>query len=67
MDRTFEDDAVVQGDAEGSGSTRRRGPKTAVGKARISLKAITHGISSTRLIVPGESSGVDGASGSHCW
>jgi len=29
--------------------------RTAAGKARISLNAITHGISSTRHIVPGES------------
>ncbi len=35
--------------------SRRRGPKTAVGKARVSLNALTHGISSTRLVVPGES------------
>ena len=38
-----------------SGS-RRRGPKTAAGKARVSLNALTHGISSTRLVVPGERS-----------
>jgi hypothetical protein len=37
-----------------SGS-RRRGPKTAAGKVRVSLNALTHGISSTQLVVPGES------------
>ena len=36
-----------------SGS-RRRGPTTAVGKARVSLNALTHGMSSTRWVVPGE-------------
>ena len=33
---------------------RRRGPKTAAGKARIALNALTHGITSARLVVPGE-------------
>jgi len=56
MDPTFEDHEVIQGNAAPSGSPRRRGPKTAAGKARIALNAITHGISSTRLVVPGESS-----------
>jgi len=37
-------------------SPRRRGPKTGAGKARVSLNAITFGISSVRPVVPGESS-----------
>src|SRR2546422_8776003 len=37
-------------------SCRRRGPKTPAGKAKVSNNAITHAISSTRLIVPGEDS-----------
>ncbi len=41
--------------AERSVRPQRRGPKTAAGKARISGNAITHGISSTRLVVLGES------------
>lgn len=56
MDRTVEDAEVVQGPAGRSGSPRRRGPKTAAGKARIAMNAITHGIASTRLVVPGECS-----------
>ena len=56
MDRTVEDDEVAQVHAVRSGSPRRRGPKTTAGKARIAINAITHGISSTRLVVPGESS-----------
>lgn len=36
-------------------SARRRGPNTEAGKARVSLNALTHGISSSRLVVPGES------------
>ena len=55
MDRTFEDDEVTQVNAEPSGAPRRRGPNTAAGKARIALNAIKHGISSTQLVVPGES------------
>ena len=34
----------------------RRGPKTTAGKARVAVNALTHGISSTRPVVPGESS-----------
>ncbi len=34
---------------------QRRGPKTAAGKARVGLNALTHGIASARLVVPGES------------
>jgi hypothetical protein len=37
-------------------SPRRRGPRTAAGKARVAGNALTHGISSTRPVVPGESS-----------
>src|SRR5712691_8312453 len=43
-------DNVVQ-----SRRLQRRGPKTVAGKARIALNALTHGIASTRLVVPGES------------
>jgi len=39
----------------GAGVPRRRGPKTAAGKARVALNALAHGISSARPIVPGES------------
>jgi hypothetical protein len=34
---------------------QRRGPKTPAGKARVGLNAISHGIASARLVVPGES------------
>src|SRR6266853_4752586 len=34
---------------------QRRGPKTAAGRARVGLNALTHGIASARLVVPGES------------
>jgi hypothetical protein len=34
---------------------QRRGPKTAAGRARIGLNALTHGNASARLVVPGES------------
>jgi len=53
---THEDAQVVKALAGRSGSPSRRGPKTAAGKARVSNNALTHGISSTRLVVPGESS-----------
>jgi len=33
---------------------RRRGPRTAAGRARVAGNALTHGISSTRPVVPGE-------------
>jgi hypothetical protein len=33
---------------------RRRGPKTTAGKERVAVNALTHGISSTRPVVPGE-------------
>jgi hypothetical protein len=57
LDNTFEKaDEVVQVNALGSRAPRRRGPKTAAGRARISQNAITHGISSTRPLLPGESS-----------
>ncbi len=50
--------AEVSAAQEGrSGSPLRRGPKTAAAKARIALNALTHGISSTRLVVPRESCG----------
>ncbi len=51
-----EDLAVAQGRHAGrSARPQRRGPKTAAGRARIGLNALTHGISSARLVVPGES------------
>ena len=53
---TDEDAQVVKALAGRSGSQSRRGPKTDAGKARVSINALTHGISSTRLVVPGESS-----------
>src|SRR5713101_7917683 len=53
---TDENAQVVKVLAGRSGSPSRRGPKTAAGKARVSINALTHGISSTRLVVPGESS-----------
>ncbi len=34
---------------------RRRGPTTPAGKARVSGNAVTHAMSSTRLVVAGES------------
>src|SRR6266705_2033432 len=46
----------VEGRRPRSRPPRRRGPKTAAGKARVSLNALTHGISSTRLVVSGERS-----------
>ncbi len=45
----------VAGDAVRSQRRQRRGPKTVAGKARIALNALTHGISSARPVVPGES------------
>src|SRR5260370_10609818 len=33
----------------------KRGPNTEAGKARVSLNALRHGISSPRVLVPGES------------
>ena len=45
----------VEGNVVQSPQPQRRGPKTAAGKARIGLNALTHGISSARLVVPGES------------
>ncbi len=38
-----------------SAQPQRRGPKTVAGKARVGLNALTHGIASARLVVPGES------------
>jgi hypothetical protein len=49
------DAEVVQGNAVPLGSRRRRGPKTPAGRARVGLNAITHGISSIKLVLPGES------------
>src|SRR5262249_29045932 len=39
-----------------SRSRSRRGPKTAAGKKKVSENALTHGLSSARLIVLGEAS-----------
>ena len=35
--------------------SRRRGPKTPTGRARVAVNAITHGLSSQRSVIPGES------------
>jgi hypothetical protein len=51
-ERTLKDVEVMPEDTRSR--PRRRGPKTATGKARIGLNAIKHGLSSTRLILPGE-------------
>jgi hypothetical protein len=54
--KKIEDPDVVPGSNSGqSGRPQRRGPKTAAGKARVGLNALTHGIASARLVVPGES------------
>jgi hypothetical protein len=56
LDNTSEKAEAVQVDAVGSRAPRRRGPKTAAGRARISQNAIRHGFSSARPLLPGESS-----------
>jgi hypothetical protein len=33
---------------------QRRGPRTAAGKVRVALNAVTHGLASTRLVVEGD-------------
>jgi len=33
---------------------QRRGPRTKAGKARVACNALTHGLTSARLVVPGE-------------
>jgi hypothetical protein len=48
-------DSAPGRNAAQSARPQRRGPKTASGKARVSLNAVTHGLSSARLVVPGES------------
>lgn len=54
--KKIDDADVVSGRIAGqSPRPQRRGPKTAAGKARVGLNALTHGIASARLIVPGES------------
>jgi hypothetical protein len=53
MEQTRDGAEVVAVPAERS---RRRGPKTVAAKARIALNALTHGLSSRRLVVPSESS-----------
>ncbi len=54
--KKIDDPDVLPGRNAGrSGRPQRRGPKTAAGRARIGLNALTHGISSARLVVPGES------------
>jgi hypothetical protein len=42
------------GDVVRSLPPQRRGPKTDAGKARVALNALTHGVTSARLVVPGE-------------
>jgi len=49
-------DVVPGRNAGQSAQPQRRGPKTAAGRARVGLNALTHGIASARLVVPGESS-----------
>jgi hypothetical protein len=54
--KQIEDSDIAPGsNAEQSARPQRRGPKTTAGRARIGLNALTHGISSARLVVPGES------------
>jgi hypothetical protein len=54
--KQIEDSDIAPGsNAEQSARRQRRGPKTASSKARVSLNAVTHGLSSARLVVPGES------------
>ncbi len=54
--RRVEDFDVVPGRNAGQAAPpQRRGPKTAAGRARVGLNALTHGIASARLVVPGES------------
>jgi len=48
-------DVVLGSNAEQSARPLRRGPKTEAGKARVGLNALTHGISSAKLVVSGES------------
>ena len=52
--RVDDPDVTPGGDA-GPARPQRRGPKTTAGKARVGLNALTHGIASARLVVPGES------------
>jgi hypothetical protein len=54
--KQIDDPDLVPGHNAGqSAQPQRRGPKTAAGKARVGLNALTHGIASARLVVPGES------------
>jgi hypothetical protein len=53
--RRVDDPDIGAGCTAGQSARPRRGPKTAAGKARVGLNAITHGIASARLVVPGES------------
>lgn len=48
-------DVGLGSEAERPARPHRRGPKTAAGKARVGLNALTHGIASARVVVPGES------------
>jgi hypothetical protein len=48
-------DVGLGSDAGQSPRPQRRGPKTPAGKARVGLNAISHGLVSARLVVPGES------------
>jgi hypothetical protein len=54
--KQIDDSAIRPGHNAGQlARPQRRGPKTAAGKARVGLNAFTHGLSSARLVVPGES------------
>jgi len=48
-------DPRIAGEVVRSPRPQRRGPKTVAGKARIALNALTHGVTSPRLVVAGES------------
>ena len=47
---------LPEGKTASSPRSQRRGPKTQAGRARVGVNAITHGLSSLRSVVPGESS-----------
>jgi hypothetical protein len=55
MNQPHGDAGVVNENVVPLGSPRRRGPKTSAGKERVARNAITHGMSSRRLVVSGES------------
>ncbi len=55
MKQVGDPDVGLGRNAGQSAPPQRRGPKTAAGRARVGLNALTHGIASARLVVPGES------------